>query len=72
MVISKQKIKAKYQSGAKYYDLYVWLYRLIGFRIEAYRSRAIELLHLQQRDCAVATAVGPAGIRAPSTIHFGG
>ncbi len=72
MVISKQKIKAKYQSGAKYYDLYVWLYRLIGFHIEAYRSRAIELLHLQQRDCAVATAVGPAGIRAPSTIHFGG
>jgi len=26
MALSKQKVQAKYESGAKYYDFYVWLY----------------------------------------------
>lgn len=47
MVLSKQKVQAKYQSGAKYYDFYLWLYRLIGLRIEIYRLRAIRLLDIQ-------------------------
>lgn len=58
MALSKQKVQAKYQSGAKYYDFYVRLYRLIGFRIEAYRSRAIKLLDIQPGDCVVELGCG--------------
>jgi demethylmenaquinone methyltransferase/2-methoxy-6-polyprenyl-1,4-benzoquinol methylase len=36
-----------YDKWAKRYDLYVQLYRLFGLRISAYRTRAVELLHLR-------------------------
>ena len=57
MAISKQEIKAKYQSGAKYYDFAVLLYRLIGIR-KAYRLRAVKLLRLQRGDCVVELGCG--------------
>ena len=68
MVLSKQKVQAKYQSGAKYYDFYVWLYRLIGFRVEAYRSRAIKLLDLQPGDCVVELGCGT-GLNFPLILE---
>ena len=48
MGFSKKKVEDMYQSGAKHYDLFVWCYRLIGFRIDEYRSRAVELLRLKR------------------------
>ena len=68
MVLSKKKIQAKYQSGAKYYDFYVWLYRLIGFRVEAYRLRAIELLDMQPGDCVVELGCGT-GLNFPLILE---
>ena len=68
MVLSKQKVQAKYQSGAKYYDLYVWLYRLIGLRVEAYRSRAIKLLDIQPGDCVVELGCGT-GLNFPFILN---
>ena len=67
MLLSKQEIQAKYQSGAKYYDLFVQLYRLIGFRVEAYRSRAVELLRLKRGDCVVELGCGT-GLNFPLLI----
>ncbi len=57
-MLSKQEIQAMYQSGAKHYDYYVQLYRILGFRLKAYRSRAVTLLHLQRGDCVVDLGCG--------------
>ncbi len=58
MVLSKQEVQAMYQSGAKYYDYFVKIYPLIGFRMENYRSRAVELLRLKRGDCIVELGCG--------------
>ena len=59
MVLAKQKVYDLYQTGAKYYDFAVQiLYRLIGFRITTYRSRAIELLKLKRGDSVVELGCG--------------
>ena len=58
MVLSRQEIQGMYQSGAKWYDFYVQLYRLLGFRIKSYRSRAVRLLRLQPGDCVVELGCG--------------
>ena len=68
MALSKQKVQAKYQSGAEYYDFYVRLYRLIGFHIEAYRLRAVERLHLQQGDRIVELGCGT-GLNFPLILE---
>lgn len=68
MVLSKQEIQDSYQSGAKYYDFFVKFYRLIGFNIETYRSRAIELLHLEQGDCVVELGCGT-GLNFPLILE---
>jgi demethylmenaquinone methyltransferase/2-methoxy-6-polyprenyl-1,4-benzoquinol methylase len=68
MVLSRQEIQDSYQSGAKRYDLFVKFYRLIGFRIETYRSRAIELLHLQQGDFVVELGCGT-GLNFPLILE---
>ena len=44
------------------------LYRLIGLNIEAYRSRAIELLHLHRGDCVVELGCGT-GLNFPLLIE---
>jgi demethylmenaquinone methyltransferase/2-methoxy-6-polyprenyl-1,4-benzoquinol methylase len=59
MILPKQEVKAKYQLSAKYYDFAVQLgCRLIGLNIEAYRSRAVELLHLKRGDRVVELGCG--------------
>lgn len=58
MAPSKQEIQTIYQRHARRYDLYVRLYGLIGFRYNAYRSRAIKLLHLSAGDCVVDLGCG--------------
>ncbi len=68
MVLSKQEIQDRYQSGAKYYDLVVRLYRLIGLRCEVYRSRAVKLLHLQRGDYVVDLGCGT-GLNFPPIIE---
>jgi demethylmenaquinone methyltransferase/2-methoxy-6-polyprenyl-1,4-benzoquinol methylase len=42
-----------YQLGANYYNFFVKLYPLIGFRINAYRKCAIKLLQLKRGDFVV-------------------
>jgi ubiquinone/menaquinone biosynthesis C-methylase UbiE len=58
MAISKQKVQALYQSGAKHYDFTTILFRLIGLRMKAYRSLAIKKLSLQRGDCVIELGCG--------------
>lgn len=55
---SKQEIQTTYQRHARRYDFYVRLYALLGFRYNAYRSRAIRLLHLSKGNCVVDLGCG--------------
>lgn len=58
MSFSKQEIQTIYGLRAKHYDFYVGLYRLLGFRHETCRRRAVELLRLQRGDCVVDLGCG--------------
>lgn len=58
MAISKQKVQAVYQSGAKYYDFTTILFRLIGLRMKAYRLLAIKKLSLQRGNCVIELGCG--------------
>ena len=68
MMISNQEIQAKYQQQSKNYDFSVKLYRLLGLRIEAYRSHVINLLNLQRGDCVVELGCGT-GLNFPLLIE---
>jgi len=68
MAISKRKVQALYQSGAKYYDFTTILYRLIGLRMKTYRSLAIKKLSLQQGDCVLDLGCGT-GLNFPFLIE---
>ncbi len=57
-MISKQKVQAMYQSGAKHYDFTTILFRLIGLRMKAYRLLAIKKLSLQRGDCVIELGCG--------------
>ena len=57
-MISRQKVQAMYQSGAKRYDFTTILFRLIGLRMKAYRSLAIKKLSLQCGDCVIELGCG--------------
>ena len=50
MKISKQAVEAAYQRQAKHYDFAMKLYQLMGLRMQEYRARAVELLHLKRGD----------------------
>jgi demethylmenaquinone methyltransferase/2-methoxy-6-polyprenyl-1,4-benzoquinol methylase len=67
-VLSTQEIQNKYQRQAKHYDFSVQLYRLIGLRIEAYRLRAVQLLHLQRGDFVVELGCGT-GLNFPHLVE---
>jgi len=58
MAISKQKVQAMYQSGAKHYDFTTILFRLIGLRMKTYRSLAIKKLSLQRGGCVIELGCG--------------
>jgi demethylmenaquinone methyltransferase/2-methoxy-6-polyprenyl-1,4-benzoquinol methylase len=57
-MISRQKVRAMYQSGAKHYDLTTILFRLIGLRMKAYRLLAIKKLSLQPGNCVIELGCG--------------
>jgi demethylmenaquinone methyltransferase/2-methoxy-6-polyprenyl-1,4-benzoquinol methylase len=57
-MISRQKIKAMYQSGAGYYDLTTIAFRLLGLRMKAYRLQAIKKLSLQRGDSVIELGCG--------------
>lgn len=58
MVISREKVQEMYQSGAKHYDFTIFLFRLIGFRMEAYRLFAVKKLSLQRGDFVIELGCG--------------
>jgi demethylmenaquinone methyltransferase/2-methoxy-6-polyprenyl-1,4-benzoquinol methylase len=58
LVPTQEEIQAIYQRHARRYDLYVRLYGLLGFRYNAYRLRAIKLLHLNRADSVVDLGCG--------------
>lgn len=66
MTLSKQEIRSRYQSTAKYYDFALRLYGLIGIR-KAYRAKAVKLLRLQRGDRIVELGCGT-GINFPLII----
>jgi ubiquinone/menaquinone biosynthesis C-methylase UbiE len=57
-MISRQKVQAMYQSGAKHYDFTTILFRLIGLRMKAYRLLAIKKLSLQRGNCVIELGCG--------------
>ena len=67
-MISKQEIQTKYQQQSTNYDFSVKLYRLLGLRIEAYRSHVVNLLNLQRGDCVVELGCGT-GLNFPLLIE---
>jgi len=64
LALTTAEIQAIYKMRAKHYDFAVALYGLIGFRYKAYRSRAIDLLQLQQGQCVVELGCG-SGLNFP-------
>lgn len=58
IMISKQKVQAMYQSGARHYDFTTILFRLIGLRMKTYRLLAIKKLSLQGGSCAIELGCG--------------
>jgi len=67
MAISKQKVQAMYQSGAKYYNFTTILYRLIGLRMKTYRSLAAQKLSLKRGDSVIELGCGT-GLNFPFII----
>jgi len=67
-MITQKDIRAAYQRHAGKYDFSVKLYRLLGLRIEAYRSRVVKLLNLQQGDWVVELGCGT-GLNFPRIME---
>lgn len=57
-MISKNEVQEKYQKYSGDYDFAVKLYRLLGFRIQAYRIHAVDLLNLKRGDSVVELGCG--------------
>jgi demethylmenaquinone methyltransferase/2-methoxy-6-polyprenyl-1,4-benzoquinol methylase len=58
MVLSRQEVQSMYQSGARHYDITTILFRMIGLRMKAYRTRAIEKLSLQRGNSVIELGCG--------------
>lgn len=67
MPLSKQEIRKRYQTTARFYNFALRLYGLIGIG-RAYRVRAIKHLRLQRGDCIVELGCG-SGINFPLVIE---
>ncbi|MEN8260665.1 MAG: methyltransferase domain-containing protein [Pseudomonadota bacterium] len=57
-MLTNQEIQDTYSRHAKHYDVAVQLYRLLGLRIQTYRSHAVELLRLKRGDCVIDLGCG--------------
>jgi demethylmenaquinone methyltransferase/2-methoxy-6-polyprenyl-1,4-benzoquinol methylase len=57
-MISRQKVKAMYQSGAGHYNLTTIAFRLLGLRMKAYRLQAIKKLSLQRGNSVIELGCG--------------
>jgi len=68
VAILEKETQAIYQRQAKNYDLSVKLYRLIGIRIESYRLRVVQLLHLKPGDGVIELGCGT-GLNFPLIIQ---
>lgn len=55
---TRKHVIQKYRDGARYYDLVMTLYSLIGFRQWAYRRKAIQALRLRPGDTVVEIGCG--------------
>jgi demethylmenaquinone methyltransferase/2-methoxy-6-polyprenyl-1,4-benzoquinol methylase len=70
-MLAKQDVQAMYQSGAKYYDVTTLLYRLIGLRMNTYRSIAVKNLRLKRGGSVIELGCGT-GLNFPLLIeHIG-
>ncbi len=58
MALSRKKVQSMYQSGARHYDFTTILFRMIGLRMKAYRSLAIQKLSLQRGDYVIELGCG--------------
>lgn len=67
-MISRQKVQAMYQSGAKHYDFTTILFRLIGLRMKTYRLIAIKKLSLQRGNCVIELGCGT-GLNFPFILE---
>ena len=68
IMISKQKVQAMYQSGARHYDFTTILFRLIGLRMKTYRLLAIKNLALQRGNLVIELGCGT-GLNFPLLIE---
>jgi demethylmenaquinone methyltransferase/2-methoxy-6-polyprenyl-1,4-benzoquinol methylase len=68
IMISKQKVQAMYQSGAKHYDFTTILFRLIGLRMKTYRLLAIKNLALLRGKLVIELGCGT-GLNFPLLIE---
>ncbi len=57
-IFNTGEIQQMYNRWAKNYDKSLWLFRLIGFRIRAYRKAAVENLNLNHGDAVVDLGCG--------------
>ena len=67
MAQSKSTVRKKYDTTAKYYDLALKLYALIGIS-KTFRKRAVSLLRLKRGDCVVELGCGT-GVNFPLVIE---
>jgi len=58
MALTRQELREVYQKRAKWYDVTANLYYLVGFREQAYRGRAVQLLNLHEGDTVVEIGCG--------------
>jgi ubiquinone/menaquinone biosynthesis C-methylase UbiE len=64
MVLTKDEVTTIYRHRARRYDVSANLYRLVGFRLPAYRRLAVEALDLREGDTVVEIGCGT-GLNLP-------
>lgn len=68
MALTRQEVREVYRKRAKWYDVTANLYYVLGFREQAYRRKAVQLLNLQEGDTVVEIGCGT-GLNFPLIQH---